>query len=406
MEQFSLFLFKSAIWLSTFTVVYLLLLKNERFHLLKRIYLLSGMVVSLTFPLINFHAPLQENVTSAMVAGTLTDDVLQTGLIQQISYMDILYIIFIGGAAIMFIRLLVNTLIFVLRIIKSEPIHEKGAKIVYSDKVDSSYSFFNFIFMKPSLESTEKRVILNHELGHIRQRHWIDLLISEILAILQWANPFMWLYSVFVRQNHEYLADEEAIKQTDPGTYKAVLINHMFKTNVFALSNPFSYSLNKRRFDMMKKCEIPAVRKLRVLVVVPLLALLSLAFSEPAIVPEALSLVETTLAEEKEETPFVIVEEMPYYPGGNVALLKYVAENINYPRKARNQNIQGRVFLRFVVDTKGNIGDVEILRGVDPLINAEAIRVVKSIKGFVAGKQGGVPVNVYYQLPINFALED
>ncbi len=109
---------------------------------------------------------------------------------------------------------------------------------------------------------------------------------------------------------------------------------------------------------------------------------------------------------EAEPEPFVVVEEMPFYPGGDQALLQYVMSNVVYPEVARENNVQGRVTIRFCVTSTGDIGQVDVLRGVDPDIDAEAIRVIKTIKGFKPGKQGGVPVPVWYMLPINFKLEN
>ena len=112
------------------------------------------------------------------------------------------------------------------------------------------------------------------------------------------------------------------------------------------------------------------------------------------------------MEEEAEPEPFVIVEEMPFYPGGEGELLKYIFNSIVYPEIARENNVQGRVFMRFCVTATGDIGQVIVLRGVDPDIDAEATRVIKTIKGFKPGKQGGVPVPVWYQLSINFKLEN
>jgi protein TonB len=115
---------------------------------------------------------------------------------------------------------------------------------------------------------------------------------------------------------------------------------------------------------------------------------------------------EEIMEEEAEPEPFVVVEEMPFYPGGNEALLKYVFSNIVYPEIARENNVQGRVFIRFCVTATGAIGQVEVMRGVDPDLDAEAVRVIRTIKGFQPGKQGGQPVPVWYQLPINFQLQN
>jgi protein TonB len=109
--------------------------------------------------------------------------------------------------------------------------------------------------------------------------------------------------------------------------------------------------------------------------------------------------------EDPEATPFVVVEEMPMFPGGDAALLKYIGENTNYPEIAKENNIQGRVIVRFCVTSKGGVSQVSILKGVDPELDAEAIRVVNTLPPFKPGKQGGKPVPVWYMVPITFTLK-
>jgi periplasmic protein TonB len=104
--------------------------------------------------------------------------------------------------------------------------------------------------------------------------------------------------------------------------------------------------------------------------------------------------------------PFIFVEEMPEFPGGNAALLKYVSENLRYPEEAQNNNIQGRVILKFVVNPDGSVDRIEVLRGVDQLLDDEAIRVVNSLPRFKPGKQGGVAVPVWFSLPVTFKIEN
>jgi protein TonB len=103
--------------------------------------------------------------------------------------------------------------------------------------------------------------------------------------------------------------------------------------------------------------------------------------------------------------PFVVVEEMPMFPGGEVALLTYIGEHTQYPEVAKENNIQGKVIVRFCVTSKGGVDKVSILKGVDPELDAEAIRVVGTLPAFKPGKQGGKPVPVWYMVPINFTLK-
>ena len=109
--------------------------------------------------------------------------------------------------------------------------------------------------------------------------------------------------------------------------------------------------------------------------------------------------------EDPEATPFVVVEEMPMFPGGDSELLKFIAEHTNYPEIAKENNIQGRVIIRFCVTSKGGVSQVSILKGVDPELDAEEIRVVNTLPVFKPGKQGGKPVPVWYMVPITFTLK-
>jgi protein TonB len=106
-----------------------------------------------------------------------------------------------------------------------------------------------------------------------------------------------------------------------------------------------------------------------------------------------------------EAIPFVVVEEMPQFPGGDVALLKYIMEHTQYPEVAKENNIQGKVIVRFCVTSKGGVSQVSILKGVDPELDKEAIRVVNTLPTFRPGKQGGKPVPVWYMVPITFTLK-
>jgi len=109
--------------------------------------------------------------------------------------------------------------------------------------------------------------------------------------------------------------------------------------------------------------------------------------------------------EEAEPEPFVVVEEMPMFPGGDKALLDYIALNTNYPEVAKENNIQGRVIVRFCVTAKGGVSQVSILKGVDPELDKEAIRVVNTLPTFKPGKQGGKAVPVWFSVPITFTLK-
>ena len=107
-----------------------------------------------------------------------------------------------------------------------------------------------------------------------------------------------------------------------------------------------------------------------------------------------------------EETKiFTVVEQMPMYPGGDAALMGYLRDNIKYPTVAAENGVQGRVVVGFVVERDGSITDVNILRGVDPSLDREAMRVVKSMPRWNPGKQNGSAVRVKYRVPVSFRLQ-
>ena len=108
---------------------------------------------------------------------------------------------------------------------------------------------------------------------------------------------------------------------------------------------------------------------------------------------------------EEENKVFDIVEQQPLFPGGPAALMKYLSENTKYPVVAQENGVQGRVTVQFVVEKDGSISDVHVLRGVDPSLDKEAVRVVKSLPRWTPGKQNGITVRVNYRVPVLFRLQ-
>ena len=106
-----------------------------------------------------------------------------------------------------------------------------------------------------------------------------------------------------------------------------------------------------------------------------------------------------------ESEVFVIVEDMPEFPGGELALRKWISNNVKYPVIAAENGIQGKVYVTFVVDKDGSISNARVARGVDPSLDQEALRVVNNLPKWKPGKQRGKPVRVSYTVPINFQLQ-
>jgi len=105
------------------------------------------------------------------------------------------------------------------------------------------------------------------------------------------------------------------------------------------------------------------------------------------------------------DAPFVVVEEMPYFPGGDGELIGFIKNNIKCPEAAKAEKIEGRVIVRFVINNEGKVEGLTILKGVHPLLDAEALRVVSALPAFKPGRQGGEAVNVWFSVPVTFSLQ-
>lgn len=284
MEAFSVYLFKSAVSLTAFALIYMLFLKNERFFSLKRSYLISGIIVSLVIPLIiiRYEVFIPATQSSYMIEGT---GVTVPGKARQSGQFDVKWfagVIYMTGIAILLLRIIWHMIRLAYTIRTSEKLKAGNATIIKTGAFQSSFSFLNFIFINPSVDTEESREILNHELVHVTQKHWFDLLLGELIRLMQWANPFAWIYAGFIRLNHEHMADRIALgKSPDPALYKSAILNQLFRSPVITISNNFSHSPVLTRFEMMKNKITSPYRKMKVLLVLPVLAFIMYSFATP-----------------------------------------------------------------------------------------------------------------------------
>ncbi|PKP23092.1 MAG: hypothetical protein CVU05_01170 [Bacteroidetes bacterium HGW-Bacteroidetes-21] len=246
--------------------------------------------------------------------------------------------------------------------------------------------------------------IMVHETVHIRQMHSLDAIFAEIICILTWFNPVSWMIKSALKETHEYLADSEVSEQTtDKAGYLQLLLLNVIGVQP-GLANNFNKSLTLKRLKMMTKPRSGRLSRMKVLLVLPLVVMLVSAFSvkysnNSQNVKDASAIVRI----EKADNP---VDKMPEYKGGQEAMMKFLVENIKYPEDAKNKGIQGKVFVNFVVSKTGKIQDVSVAQSVNPLLDAEAVRVISSMPNWTPGEDKGKKVDVQITLPINFKLGD
>jgi TonB family protein len=283
MEAFSLYLLKSISWLSGFTLIFILFLRNERFFRLKRLFLFSGAFFALLLPFISLNYSVKMTLSGNVQAGNavVTSVNMQTQDTASVIVL-LIWAIYLSGLIFIALRHIIQSKT-IIKVIKKTKIETNyPVKLIRTAEYPNSFSFFSFVFVNPSVTKLEAIEIMNHEKVHIRQKHWIDLALGELLCLLQWFNPLSWFYIRLIKQNHEYLADEVALQHTsDPAIYKAALLNQIVGYPVINLTNSFNYSLNKKRFEMMKNKISSPYRKLKVLLILPVFAIILYSFAKP-----------------------------------------------------------------------------------------------------------------------------
>jgi len=294
----------------------------------------------------------------------------------------------------------------------------EGMRLVLLKHNNVPFSFFGWLFIPIGLENDPAfRHILIHEQAHARKFHSADILLTEILHLLFWMNPLFYFMRSELRVMHEFEADACALSHCERISYQQALVNIIFSGRIVPLTNPYNVSLIKKRMLMMNKnSKRPGIiRKLTLSISLVILTASAFLFQSFRPVKTELKIQnptsplvteQTTVQDQprKDSAVFVVVEEMPQFPGGSEAMMKFLIENIKYPEQARKDSIQGRVFLNFIVEADGKISNAKVIRGIGGGCDEEAVRVVSMMPAWTPGKQRGQNVRVSFNLPIMFAL--
>jgi TonB family protein len=475
MNTLLIYMTKAAFYLAAFYMVYSLMLSSDTMHKRNRAFILLSILSALILPLITlqtnrpvnipvFGMTLSEIIVYGTKSGTAVPDIEASGS----KTFQIFWIMYISGLFLFGTKLIIDIIELSYLIIRKKS--EDSHIIRFQGLNTAGFSALGYVFINSKLTTEEANEIIKHEQNHIDQNHFADIAFVEIISVIQWFNPFIHLFNRSLRAVHEFQADEGCLRTGIPVcSYQNLLLNQVFKSNIINLTNCFSNpTLIKKRMIMMTKKRSGALANIKLLVVLPAVAAVMLAFSSEiekqaselisvdnthsvpgsvlqfgsvstplteasttigiappsppppvtsntnvnteiqiTIEETAITPVQETIIDEAPPTEvFVIVEEMPSFPGGDAELMNFINNNIQYPEIAKANNIQGRVFLRFCVTYKGNVEQISVIKGVDTALDTEAKRVVSMLPAWKPGKQGGKPVNVWFQLPITFQLKE
>ena len=413
-----IYLLKVNAGIALFYAFYKLFCQRDTFFQWRRIALLSFLGISFLYPLLDIQDWVMEQpaiyeladyYTVLMNTEEVTAAPVAYEAPQRPDLLTIFTYLYYIGVIVMSVRFIIQLASICHIRWKGQAVYLNGQRIISLPSEANPFSFFGWIFLYlPQLEEESQEEILMHEQTHARQWHSVDVIVSEIANIVCWFNPFSWLLKGEIRLNLEYLADNQ-VAQTlnDSKQYQYHLLGLAHTNSKTGLYNNFNVSQIKHRIIMMNKKRTRTVGRIKYALFAPLAAALLLVSNISCTSTEKQeSSTEATESRAVEGEVFQVVEEMPEFPGGMGECMKWLGQNIKYPAEAIEKGIQGRVIIQMVVTKEGDIAEAKVVRGVDPLLDAEALRVINinSMPKWKPGKQKGEAVNVKYTIPVMFKL--
>ena len=435
MSAFFAYLLKSTLLLSVFFAYFLLVMRRSEHFRFNRSVLLAGSALCMLLPLIRVRVSVptvySEWLEPAVVGGgagapapavaaaTAADP---AGLPWQV----ILTGLYLVGAALTLV-FFVRSYAGMFRMLRRTPGERREGYTLHVVEQDMpSFSWLHHIVVS-SADIERYPAILTHEQAHVRCGHSRDLLLSSVLTVFQWFNPLVWLCRSELKLLHEYEADDFVLNQgIDATQYQLLLVKKAVGEKRFLLANGFNHAQLKNRITMMQKTSRAAWKKLSALLLLPLLAatifLLAeckpAANSNPQPVEETAAeaaeaapanpVYEVTVTDEPEEdaVDFSLVEVKPVFQDGDInSFPLWVNKKLRYPEAAKDKKLEGRVTLQFTVDTDGSVKDVKVVKGVDPILDSEAVKVVSQSPKWTPAMQNGKHVRVHYIIPVIFKLQ-
>ena len=436
MIDFSLYnVLESVIILAIFCLFYKIFLKKETFFKLNRLYLLSSLLFAVTIPFLNVNVGLfanqissESNILSKIsglkqgyneineviiyaYSGKLTWSVIK-------DYLSIIYILGVLISGVFFVFGLGKIIVMIL---KSSPQKYNRYRIIESPEAIVPFSLFKWIIINPDkYSSDDMKQIIAHERMHAFQLHSFDLIFIEVLVILFWFNPFIYWYRKSIREVHEYLADEAVVENGfDRLDYQQLLLSQVTDNRLVGLTSSFSYSLSKNRLKMLTMMKSKNISKTKIVLAIPfVLAFIffftnSCEFAETTnnndVEKEIVAFEDTVKVEtdvEMEGEIYFNAEVMPKFQGKESNEFRtFIQKNLKYPEEAKKKGISGRVYIQFDIDKKGNMRNAKVIRGVDPLLDNEALRVTNLSPKWEPAEQDGEKVIIRFTFPIVFNIE-
>ncbi len=422
--------------LSSCYLVYRIFLAGKRQHAFNRTMLLLIYAISLTLPI----AVLAEilNTTPHSISqfalglldqesGDATSKFFessadnQAGFLSAVKTLKYLYIGYILGV-------IFTMLYYVFGLVMLWRLMKKGERIEFgnfslilindSNRI-TPFSWHNSIVMRRSEYEEDGNMIIIHEFAHLKLLHWVDLVLAYLTVCLQWYNPVAWAMRGELKSIHEYQADEYVIESgIDPKEYLKLLVKRAAGFSNQSFTSSLRHGNLKKRVAMVYSKRTSMNSRLVALALVPAIGVGIAITSIPDVAGALRSIAEifesnpsdaiasASVDTKEERQVYIAVENQAEFPGGMEVFGKWLNSHLAYPEEAEKDSIQGRVIIRFVIEADGTVTHPEILRGLSPAVDKEAIRLVNSMPKWTPGKINGKEVASYFTIPIVFRISD
>ncbi len=433
MESILLYFLQVNVALVVLYAAYRLLFQRDTFFRMRRFTLLGIYLIAFLYPLPDLSQWMssQEGITEVVsyYSALIPTEKASATVTQQpdATWNSSLPLWIAGIYLVGFFALLLRCLVEITLLVRTRQLSNRceqdGITYYRLYQPEAPYSFFGWIFMHPEMlgEKASTDEILTHESTHVQGWHSLDVLIGEIVCILCWINPFAWWLKQEVTLNHEYIADEAVmLAGYDKKMYQYHLIGMEHPPLAAAkLYNHFSVLPLKKRITMLNKKRTNSLRRTKYLLLLPLaLGLLFMSNMNatarrlieqipavmPAVVTQSVEEVVADVLPQQDDKIHTVVDVQPMFPGGDKAMMDFLNKNIKYPKEAEDKGISGRVIVTYIVEKDGSLSDVTVVRSLDPLLDQEAIRVMKLMPKWTPGKDKGKVVRTKYTLPFTFRL--
>lgn len=389
-----LYLLQVTVYTGIIWMLYQLLLRDKKLHGFNRVYLLIAVVLPLALPLLKLPWSIVAGNTTGIAVGMLQEIAVGSQAIVSKTNSEWLIIgvwLYAGITLLLLIKWLVNF----ISIYKATQKYERSNRGDYIVLANTSYgpgSWGKYIFL-PSAE--EHPVILQHEIAHVRLKHSRDTLFISLMQVLFWPNVFLHIIRKEITLVHEFQADGAVKANGDD--YSKLLLSSVFATCTLPLSHSFIIHPVKRRIMMLKNRREPS-KALRAIVTLSLVGIVGAAATLQS------------CEQQKAEVELITLEnqaKLTKMPECETSLSGFFADHVKYPKEAKEQGIEGRVVVKFVVTAEGEAVNATVAsKEVNPILAEAALEAMKKMPTWSPGEVDGAPVSVEMYLPFKFKLEE